>query len=43
MRIPLILLENELILNGEFYTEGILGPTTLFIFNCGLYHGTFKQ
>ena len=22
MRIPLIMLENELILNGEFYTEG---------------------
>ena len=33
MRIPLIMLENELILNGEFYTEGILGPTTLFCLN----------
>lgn len=30
MRIPLILLENELKLNGEFYTEGIRKPTTLF-------------
>ena len=30
MRIPLIMLENELKLNEEFYTEGILEPTTLF-------------
>ena len=36
MRIPLIMLENELKLNGEFYTEGILEPTTLFYINYGL-------
>ena len=30
------MLENELILNGEFYTEGILEPTTLFYINYGL-------
>ena len=30
----------ELKLNGEFYTEGILEPTTLFYINYGLNRAT---
>lgn len=31
MRIPLIILENELILNEEFYTEGFLTYNAIYI------------
>lgn len=32
--------QSELKLNGEFYTEGILEPTTLFYINYGLNRAT---